>query len=602
MMKNRKNYRLFVLSVAGVFSFGSLLAFSIHRGATNLFATGNPSYSCASIYFGETKIPRSNNKVTDLSGCFTTSGDIASVSITATGFVYLPSSVSTDYMPKLGKGDATGALHYVVTFNEPVNIAQMSVTCAAWSTNSSGVSAPFTLTVEGGQHLEGISTNNTLQAYTLPSPISGPVSSLTFTIANTEMGSTATLSVSNVTFKLTSGSSDSSSSEESSSSSQTTSSQEQSESSASSSSPSSASSVDSDKEFMMYFSEMFGAQYGDGFLLKYGDWECLVDGGQSANRISISNILKTYCTDHVLDMFIGTHSHEDHLGLYTDDTVFSNAGITSIGTIVDSGDGRSAQFYNSYKSLRDDTLTSTYGASYYPVGAIFNQNSSYFDAYGKTSFVIDGNFSLNFLNSGKYLTPGASSSDPNETSVCCYVKYKNNYYIFTGDGDADTEKGLIANYSANKPWANADKIYFKAAHHGSSTSNTADFLAFLSPDHVMVSSSILSSNRTSSGVTNAQHPYKDAIDRINKYTLDVHWTGVNGALKYITTSSGGDATFTGQGRTVDYYHNGSIVSRSDEKDIVFGDSKWVLSTGYAASDKSGSHIHELYDHISHSHD
>lgn len=600
-MKNRKSYRLFVLSVAGVFSFGSLLAFSIHRGATNLFATGNPSYSCASIYFGETRT-NTNYIVTDLTGRFTTSENIESVSIVASGSVYLPKNVGTGNMPKLGKGTETGALHYVVTFNEPVNIAQMSVTCAAWSTDSSGVSAPFTLTVEGGQHLEGISTNNTLQAYTLPSPISGPVSSLTFTIANTETATTATLSVSNVTFKLTPGSSDSNSSEESSSSSQTTSSQEQSESSASSSSPSSASSVDSDKEFMMYFSEMFGAQYGDGFLLKYGDWECLVDGGQSNNRTSISNILKTYCTDHVLDMFIGTHSHEDHLGLYTDDKVFSNAGVTSIGTIVDSGDGRSAQFYDSYKTLRDNILTTTYGASYYPVGAIFTQNSSYSDAYGKSSFVIDDSFSLNFLNSGKYLAPGVSSGEPNRTSVCCYVKYKNNYYIFTGDGNEDTEKGLIANYSSNKPWANADKIYFKAAHHGSSTSNTADFLAFLSPDHVMVSSSILSSNRTSSGVTNAQHPYKDAIDRINKYTFDVHWTGVNGALKYITTSSGGDATFTGQGRTVDYYHNGSIVSRSDEKDIVFGDSKWVLSTGYAASDKSGSHIHELYDHISHSYD
>ncbi len=595
-MKNRKSYRLFVLSVAGVFSFGSLLAFSIHRGATNLFALGNPSYSCASIYFGETRT-NTNNIVTDLTGSFTTSGDIASVSITATGSVYLPKAVSTGNMPKLGKGDATGALHYVVTFNEPVNIAQMSVTCAAWSMATSGVSAPFSLAVEGGQNLEGTSTNNTLQVYTLVSPISGPVSSLTFTIANTKKATTATLSVSNVTFKLTPGSSDSSSSEESSSSSQTTSSQESSESSQSSSS-----SIDSSKEFMMYFSEMFGAKYGDGFLLKYGDWECLVDGGQSANRTSISNILKTYCTDHVLDMFIGTHSHEDHLGLYTDDTVFSNAGITSIGTIVDSGDGRSAQFYDSYKSLRDGTLTSTYGASYYPVGAIFTQNSSYSDAYGKTSFVIDGNFSLNFLNSGKYLTPGDSSNDPNETSVCCYVKYLNNYYIFTGDGDANTEKGLISNYSSNKPWANADKIYFKAAHHGSSTSNTADFLAFLSPDHVMVSSSILSSNRTSSGVTNAQHPYKDAIDRINKYTLDVHWTGVNGALKYITTSSGGDAVFTGQGRTVDYYHNGSVVSRAEEKNIVFGDSKWVLSSGYAASDNATSHIHELYDHISHSYD
>lgn len=596
---------MFVLSVAGVFSFGSLLAFSIHRGVTNLFATGNPSYSCASIYFGETR-KDTKNIVTDLTGRFTTSGDIASVSITATGSVYLPQTVSTGVMPKLGKEKETGALHYVVTFNEPVNIAQMSVTCAAWSTATSGVCAPFKLMVTSGETLtideSQAPTSGTLQAYTLVSPTSGPVTSLTFTIENTKATSAATLSVSNVTFKLTSGSSDSSSSEESSSSSQTTSSQEQSESSASSSSPSSASSVDSDKEFMMYFSEMFGAQYGDGFLLKYGDWECLVDGGQSANRTSISNILKTYCTDHVLDMFIGTHSHEDHLGLYTNDTVFSNGGVTSIGTIVDSGDGRSAQFYDSYKTLRDNTLTTTYGASYYPVGAIFTQNSSYSEAYGKSSFVIDGNFSMNFLNSGKYLTPGAVSNDPNETSVCCYVKYLNNYYIFTGDGDADTEKGLIANYSSNKPWANADKIYFKAAHHGSSTSNTADFLAFLSPDHVMVSSSILSRNQTSAGVTAAQHPYKDAIDRINKYTFDVHWTGVNGALKYVTTSSGGDATFTGQGRTVDYYHNGSIVSRSDEKDIVFGDSKWVLSTGYAASDKSGSHIHELYDHISHSHD
>ena len=59
---------------------------------------------------------------------------------------------------------------------------------------------------------------------------------------------------------------------------------------------------------------------------------------------------------------------------------------------------------------------------------------------------------------------------------------------------------------------------------------------------------------------------------MNKYTTNVYWSSINGLTTFTTT--GNDVKFDARGRTVDYYYNGSIVSRSEEQYVTIFDSKW----------------------------
>jgi hypothetical protein len=358
----------------------------------------------------------------------------------------------------------------------------------------------------------------------------------------------------------------------------------------------------SGKTLMVRFKEILAGQYCDSIMIKYGDWECLIDGGNSQDEATVASALTTYCTDHVLDFYIGTHSHNDHLGIFTSATtsnnVFVDGGITSIGHIVDSGSARSAAFYQCYLAVRDG-LVSDGKATYIPVHAFFNSDSGYTSWYGQNVFTIDANTSLTFLNSGEYLQPGATTdSNPNDTSVCCLLSYYNQRYVFCGDGTGATQTGVMSHYGtqnesktaySNDLWSESNDVYVKANHHCSNTdgSNSDDWIKWCMPDHVLISAAIPAANTSTSGVTTATgvHPNVDSVQRFENYTWDIHWNGINGSFNYSSTD-GSNPVIAGTAKTIPYYYNGSAVT--GEETTTFPMSKYCLSTAYSACARSAA--------------
>ena len=181
----------------------------------------------------------------------------------------------------------------------------------------------------------------------------------------------------------------------------------------------------------------------------------------------------------MLDMYIASHSHDDHAGIFysatTTNNVFISGGVTSIGTIVDCGSARDVSFWNSYIAVRDAMVTAG-TATYVPVHAFFNSDAGYTSYYGQNLFTVDSNVSMRFLNTGTYLTPGDSTTEtgsttysPNRYSVACVLSAWNMRYIFSGDGDENTESGIISNNSDNSGnplyWSTSNDVYLKANHH-----------------------------------------------------------------------------------------------------------------------------------------
>jgi len=353
------------------------------------------------------------------------------------------------------------------------------------------------------------------------------------------------------------------------------------------------------KTLMVRFKEILSGTYCDSILIKYGDWECLIDGGNSSDKATVSSALSTYCTDQILDMYIASHPHSDHIGIFDSDStdVFGTAGIGTVSTWVDCGGTNTSANYTNYAARR--TAWVAKGTNYIPALAFFTSTSGYTSAYGNPLYTTsDGVVSLRFLNTSCYPTPETSvASDPNEHSVACVLSAWNQRYIFSGDGDSTTESGIKSNNSDsnNNPlyWSSSNDVYMKANHHGSDTngSNSSDYLSWVNPDHIMISAAIISKNQTSSGVISEQHPYVAAVARMEAVTYDIHWNGINGTFAY-SSLGGATPVFTGTAKEISYYYNGSVVT--GEETTTFPMSKWCLSSTYSSVAKTAPTRHDLY--------
>ena len=152
--------------------------------------------------------------------------------------------------------------------------------------------------------------------------------------------------------------------------------------------------VDLSENLNVYFLEMNDC-YGDSFIVKYHDFEILVDGGTQADSVCVRQALKKYCTDGVLDMLIVSHPHNDHTGGIADRNTFRE--ISSIGTVVDYGYQYSTSWNTGYESNRNKYIE--LGATYYPIYNIFNDESI------NPIFDIAEDLSIEFLDTGLYLPP-----------------------------------------------------------------------------------------------------------------------------------------------------------------------------------------------------
>ena len=70
---------------------------------------------------------------------------------------------------------------------------------------------------------------------------------------------------------------------------------------------------------------------------------------------------------------------------------------------------------------------------------------------------------------------------------------------------------------------------YKAAHHGSNTSNSKDFLAAAAPEYAVISC----------GAGNSYgHPHNEAVERIKKYTDEIYRTDIDGTIVFTSSDSG----------------------------------------------------------------
>ena len=204
----------------------------------------------------------------------------------------------------------------------------------------------------------------------------------------------------------------------------------------------------------------------------------LIDAGNNGDGIRLVQEIRNLGVD-TIDYLIGTHPHEDHIGGLDD--IINNFNIKNL--------------YMPNKTTDTRTFEDV-------VNAIANKNLQITKPIPGSMIYQDADLKIKILapNSPDY-------NNLNNYSIAIRMDYKNNSFLFTGDGEKEVEDEILAqNFDV-------DVDVFKAGHHGSTTSNSERFLDKVTPEYTIIQV----------GENNEYgHPHDEIIETLSRRNSDIY--------------------------------------------------------------------------------
>ena len=227
----------------------------------------------------------------------------------------------------------------------------------------------------------------------------------------------------------------------------------------------------------------------DAALVECDGHYMLIDGGNKADSDRIYSVLKKAEVSY-LDIVVGTHAHEDHIGGIPGAFNYAKAGITLCPTVQ----------YNSaaFDDFKDYADQNGGGISIPSVGDTYSLGSANIEILG--------------VNGGP---------DTNDTSIVLMITYGETKFLFTGDAEREAEQAILG------LGVDLSATVLKVGHHGSDTSTTYPFLREIMPQYAIISV----------GTDNSYgHPTEDALSRLRDADVKVYRTDLQGDI--LCTSDG----------------------------------------------------------------
>jgi len=245
----------------------------------------------------------------------------------------------------------------------------------------------------------------------------------------------------------------------------------------------------------------------DAALIECDGHYMLIDGGNKADSNVIYSVLNKTGVPK-LDIVVGTHAHEDHIGGLPGAFNYTTADLTLCP--VKSYDSKAFEDFAKYADQKGGGIT---------VPAV---GSTY--ALGSATVTILG------VNGG---------SDTNDTSIVLRIDYGKTSFLFTGDAERKAEQAILDS------GVDLSATVLKVGHHGSDTSTGYVFLREIMPQYAVISV----------GTGNSYgHPTEETLSRLRDADVTVFRTDLQG-----------DVYCTSDGKTVSFH-----VSRNSDADVFGG--------------------------------
>lgn len=227
---------------------------------------------------------------------------------------------------------------------------------------------------------------------------------------------------------------------------------------------------------------------GDATLIRTGEGDILIDGGETAEGTSLVHYLKKVGVTR-LELVVATHPHSDHIGGLTQVIEEIEVGQVLLPEIPDKLIPTTRSFSDMLKAI-DSTNTSLF---------IIEDNSIY--DFGETQLI--------------FMTALEKPEDLNNLSAVVKMTVGDISFMFTGDCEKIAEQSLVD--SGRDITADVLSI----GHHGSNTSTSKAFLKTVNPSIGVISC----------GIDNSYgHPHREVVERLKKAEVKIYRTDRSGTV------------------------------------------------------------------------